>query len=294
MKAAILQHANLNVGLSMEAATSSLVRQFTVKRINKSGRERVTDTVAAEEPLEIRLRYWIKDAQLTQSLALTMRTPGQDRALALGFLYSEGIIRSNRDIIELRMLGGEESNEILVEISAEVDVDVWRMSRANFVNSSCGVCGKRGLESIEQTTRTQADDGFCVKAGLIHELPALLRSSQVAFRQTGGLHGAALINADGQAQASFEDIGRHNALDKLIGWSLLQQQLPLRDHILFLSSRSSFELVQKAAIAGASVLATIGGPSSLAVESARRCGLTLIGFVRNERFNIYSGEWRIL
>ena len=270
------------------------MRQFTVKRINKSGRERLTDTVAAEEPLAISLRYWFKDAQMTESLALTMRTPGQDRELALGFLYSEGMIRSDNDIVDVRMLGGEESNEVLVEVSAEVDVDVWRMSRATFVNSSCGICGKRSLESVEQTTRTQADDGFTVKADLIHQLPEILRSSQVAFAQTGGIHGAALINADGQTKAGFEDIGRHNALDKLVGWSLLRQQLPLRDNILFLSSRSSFELVQKAALAGASVLATVGGPSSLAVESARRCGLTLIGFVRNERFNIYSGEWRIL
>ena len=278
----------------MEAATSSLVRKFTVKRVDKSGRERLTDTVAAEEPLAIRLRYWFKGAQTTESLALTMRTPGQDRELALGFLYSEGMIRTDGDIVDVRMLGGEESNEILVEVSAEVDVDVWRMSRATFVNSSCGVCGKRSLESVGQTTRTQADDGFTVQAGLIHELPELLRNSQIGFAQTGGLHGSALIDADGQTKAGFEDIGRHNALDKLVGWSLLQQQLPLSGHILFLSSRSSFELVQKASIAGASVLATVGGPSSLAVESARRCGLTLIGFVRNERFNIYSGEWRIL
>ncbi|MDQ2712440.1 MAG: formate dehydrogenase accessory sulfurtransferase FdhD [Acidobacteriota bacterium] len=277
----------------MEAVTSSLVRQFSVKRIGKSLSERAVDTVAAEEPLEIRLSYWFKNARSVESLAITMRTPGHDAELAVGFLYAEGIIQSHRDIVEMRKLGGEESNEILIEVSAEVDVQIWRMSRATFVNSSCGVCGKRSMESLTGHARTEANDGVEVRASLITKLPEILRTAQTGFSQTGGLHGAAFIDANGEMKAAFEDIGRHNALDKLIGWALLGEQLPLRNRIIFLSSRSSFELVQKAATAGASVLATVGSPSSLAIESARQYGLTLIGFVRDERFNIYSGDWRI-
>ena len=277
----------------MEAATDSLVRQFSVKRISKSLSERALDTVATEEPLEIRLSYWFKNARSVESLALTMRTPGHDIELAVGFLYAEGVIQSHCDIVEMRKLGGEQSNEILIEISAEVDVQIWRMSRATFVNSSCGVCGKRSVESISGRTRTEANDGLEVGASLITKLPEILRTAQSGFSQTGGLHGAALIDPNGEMKAAFEDIGRHNALDKLVGWALLNEQLPLRNRIIFLSSRSSFELVQKAATAGASVLATVGSPSSLAIEFARQYGLTLIGFVRDERFNIYSGDWRI-
>ncbi len=277
----------------MVAGTDSLMRQFSVKRIRKSLSERAVDSVATEEPLEIRLSYRFKNARLVDTLALTMRTPGHDTELAMGFLYTEGIIQSHRDIVEIRKLGANESNEILIEISAEVDVQIWRMSRATFVNSSCGVCGKRSMESLAGRTRTESNDGVEVRASLITKLPEILCTAQAGFSQTGGLHAAALIDPNGDMKAAFEDIGRHNALDKLIGWALLKEQLPLCNRIVFLSSRSSFELVQKAATAGASVLATVGSPSSLAIESARQYGLTLIGFVRDERFNIYAGEWRI-
>lgn len=276
-------------------SAAPLVKQVSVKRIAAHRSERFIDTVAVEEPLEIRLQYWFKGARLTESLALTMRTPGHDRELAAGFLYSEGVIQGRQEISDMRSLGGEGSNELLVELSDEVDVEMWRMSRATFVNSSCGVCGKRSVEALQSRCRIAADEGFSIGAALINELPSKLSQAQKGFAQTGGLHAAAVFDSKAQIVegAVFEDIGRHNALDKLIGSRLLQGETPLTGRILFLSSRSSFELVQKAATVGAPVLATVGSPSSLAIESAREYGLTLLGFVRNERFNAYSGEWRI-
>jgi FdhD protein len=279
----------------MQAPSVSPVRTVTVKRIEKSHSERFTDTVAVEEPLEIRLRYWMKDVQVTESLALIMRTPGHDWELALGFLYSEGIIRNRSEVSDVRLVGTEPSNEILVELSSDADVEIWRASRTTFVNSSCGICGRRSADRMQAMSRIDGTESFTIDAAWVNELPATLAQAQEAFSLTGGLHAAALIDTADRfkTQAVFEDIGRHNALDKLIGSRLRLDKLPIGPRVLFLSSRSSFELVQKAAAAGAPVLATIGGPSSLAIDSARKCGLTLIGFVRDGRFNVYSGEWRI-
>lgn len=278
----------------MESSISNLVQRFRIRRIHDSQSERVVDTVATEEPLGIRIAYSFKGARLSDSLALTMRTPGNDRELAAGFLLSEGIIRDRRDLLDIRPLGAEPSNEILAELADDVDVENWRVSRANFINSSCGICGKRTREAaFQDIAMPRETDEMCIDQRFIERLPTLLLESQRGFEQTGGLHAAACLNREGRIEAAFEDIGRHNALDKLIGWSLLQDKIPLKSRILFLSSRSSFELIQKAAMAGASILATVGGPSSLAIDTAREFGMTLIGFVREGRFNIYSGEWRI-
>lgn len=259
--------------------------------------ERVIDTVAVEEPLEIRASYWFKDSQLSDSLALTMRTPGHDRELAAGFLLSEGIVRQRSDLLEIRRLGDDSSNEIIVELAKGVDFEGWRMARSTFLNSSCGVCGKRSRDAVAQQLagEVEGDEGGSLRlsAALIESLPDLLTERQRGFEQTGGLHAAALVTSNGRMEAVFEDIGRHNALDKLIGWAFLNGLTPLRDRLLLLSSRSSFELVQKAVMAGAPAIATVGGPSSLAIETARDFGITLLGFVREGRFNVYSGEWRI-
>jgi FdhD protein len=251
------------------------------------------DHVAPEEPLAILVRHWQKDACVTESLAVTMRTPGHDKELAVGLLLSEGVIRRREDLADVRVLGSEPSNELLVELTQGVDFDAWRLARNGFVSSSCGVCGKRARESLQQDMPPVAPDQFRVAPGIIHDLPAALREHQKAFLETGSLHAAALATGSGKIEAVFEDIGRHNALDKLIGWAALHAQTPLRERLLFLSSRGSFELVQKAAMAGAPMLATVGGPSSLAIETARELQMTLIGFVRGERFNVYAGEWRI-
>ena len=254
--------------------------------------ERLIDLVAPEEPLDIRISYRVKDAQFTESIALTMRTPGHERELTAGLLLAEGVIEKAGDLTALRFLGSENRNEILAELAPGVDVEIWRLRRNTLLSSSCGVCGKVSREQIAPMVQNQGSGGT-VSAELIFSLPRLLQSHQEGFAQTGGLHAAALINENGTLEQVFEDIGRHNALDKVLGWCLLNDSLPVGNRILFLSSRSSFELVQKTAMAGGFILATVGGPSSLAIETARALGITLVGFVRDGRCNVYSGEWRI-
>jgi FdhD protein len=261
--------------------------------VNDTHAERISDDVANEEPLEMRISYWFKDVRISESLSVTMRTPGHDRELAVGFLLSEGVIRSRHDLFELRSLGTAPSNEMLAELSKNVDFEAWRLTRSSIVNSSCGICGKRTREAIAGQVPRPINGNLRVGRWLITKLPELLRERQEGFAKTGGLHAAALVNASGEMEAVFEDIGRHNALDKLIGHCVMSDLVPLETHLLFLSSRSSFELVQKAVMAGASILATVGGPSSLAIETAREHSLTLIGFIRGGHFNVYSGEWRI-
>lgn len=270
-----------------------MTRAFSIRRVTGRDAERLMDYVAEEEPLAIFVSHWQKDTRVTESLAVTMRTPGHDNELATGLLLSEGVIRRREDLTVVRPLGTEPSNEVLVELAPGLDFAAWRLARNGFVSSSCGVCGKRAGESVKQDMPLVEADQFRVTGRLIHDLPAALRARQQGFAETGGLHAAALVTGNGDIEAVFEDIGRHNALDKLIGWAVLHARTPLRERILFLSSRGSFELVQKAAMAGASILATVGGPSSLAIETARELQMTLIGFVRNERFNVYAGDWRI-
>jgi FdhD protein len=269
------------------------LRAFSIRRVTNAGTERITDQIAAEEPLAIVVKHWQKDAAVTTNLAVTMRTPGHENELAAGLLLSEGVIRGLEDVVEVRALGSQPSNEVLVELARGVDFEAWRLARNGFVSSSCGVCGKRSREAMQQDLPKVQEDEFRVAARVIHALPAALRARQPAFEETGGLHAAALVRASGEIEAVFEDIGRHNALDKLMGWAFLNGRTPLRERFVFMSSRGSFELVQKAAMAGAPMLATVGGPSSLAIETARELQMTLVGFVREERFNVYSGEWRI-
>ncbi len=269
------------------------LRAFNIRRVTSAGTERVTDQTAVEEPLAIVVKHWQKDAAVTTNLAVTMRTPGHEKEQAAGLLLAEGVIRGPGDLVEIRTLGGEPSNEVLVELARGVDFEAWRLARNGFVSSSCGVCGKRSTEAVQQDLPAVEADAFRVAAAVIHALPVALRIRQPAFGETGGLHAAALVTGSGEIEAAFEDIGRHNALDKLLGWALLNGRVPLRERIVFMSSRGSFELVQKAAMAGAAVLATVGGPSSLAIETARALQMTLVGFVRDQRFNVYAGEWRI-
>jgi len=266
---------------------------FSVRRFTGTDTERVTDQVAVEEPLAILVKHWQKNAPVTTNLAVTMRTPGHDKELTVGLLLAEGVIHGQEDLADVRVLGNEPSNEVMVELARGVDFESWRLARNGFVSSSCGVCGKRSREAMRQDMPPLQPDEFRVDARLIHSLPLALRARQPGFAETGGLHAAALVTASGEVEAVFEDIGRHNALDKLMGWALLNERVPLRERIVFMSSRGSFELVQKAAMAGVPVLATVGGPSSLAIETARELQMTLLGFVRGERFNVYAGEWRV-
>ena len=269
------------------------IRRFDIKRFENRTVVRTIDTVAVEEPLGIFLRYWIKNSQSTISMALTMRTPGHDRELVAGYLFTEGLISRREDLVDLHPIGSDPANEMLAELAPQVDVDAWKFVRYSFLGSSCGICGKRSLDAIGSQMRPLPDGGPVLTPELIESLPDLLSHRQAGFAATGGLHAAALISAEGALTSVFEDIGRHNALDKLIGQEFLLGNTPLTNSILLLSSRSSFELIQKAAMAGAPVVATVGGPSSLSIEAARQFGITLIGFVRDRRFNVYSGDWRL-
>ena len=228
-----------------------------------------------------------------------MRTPGDDESLAVGFLLSEGIIRAARDVRRVRACGPgvgplQLHNVVRVELSDEVAVDMNRLERHFYTTSSCGVCGKTSLEALAvQGTPALPEDCPRIAAEVIHTLPERLRTAQAVFDRTGGLHAAALFNAAGEIVSVREDVGRHNAVDKLLGAAFLEGRIPLSDCGLLVSGRASFELVQKALMAGVPMLAAVGAPSSLAVELAARFRMTLIGFLRDGRFNVYSGKWRL-
>jgi FdhD protein len=250
--------------------------------------------LAVEEPLEIRLGFAGPERWTTRSLSVTMRTPGHDVELAAGFLFTEGVICSQADIAKIEESPRPEANIIRVDLMPEVRFHPRLMERNFYTTSSCGVCGKASLEAVAaQGCECLPHDSLLVSATAIHRLPAALQEVQNVFNQTGGLHAACLFSAEGELIAMREDVGRHNALDKLIGASLLAGKVPLSQSMLLVSGRASFELVQKAIRGGIPLLAAVGAPSSLAVELAREFDMTLLGFVRHQRFNIYSGEWRI-
>lgn len=273
-------------------------KQIEMLAVVGDSAERRVDQLAIEEPLEIRLAFGPVGGRSEQSISITMRTPGHDAKLAAGFLFGEGIIAASRDIEKIRHCGPprEEGsfNTLRVELRSDVPVDLDRLKRHFYTTSSCGVCGKSSLEALEVKSAPLAPaERFRLSAAAIHQLPTKLRESQAVFEQTGGLHAAALFDAAGQIIEIREDVGRHNAVDKLVGSQLLAGQIPIADRGLLVSGRASFELMQKAIVAGIPLLAAVGAPSSLAVELARRTGATLIGFLRDKRFNVYSGEQRI-
>lgn len=258
-----------------------------------------TDVLAVEEPLEVRLSWHEQGTRRQQSVAITMRTPGHDEELAVGFLFSENIIRQRAEIAHVAPCGlparaGAPVNTVRVDVSPNAQVDLKRLERHFYTSSSCGVCGKTSLEAL-QTAVPKLPEAIkpLVKAEIIHGLPAKLRDGQDVFDRTGGLHAAGLFDANGQLIMVREDVGRHNAVDKLIGAQLLTGRVPLTDNILQVSGRASFELVQKALMAGVPMLSAVGAPSSLAVELAQEYGMTLLGFVRDGRFNVYCGAQRI-
>ena len=257
------------------------------------------DLLAVEEPLEIRLSFGPKGQRETRSLAVTMRTPGQDKPLALGFLFTEGLIGKAEEVLEIRHINRvtvpeTPDNILLVELAERVAIDFGRLNRHFYTSSSCGVCGKASIDMVHSVSCYFPRKAFPkVPAAVLHGLPAQLRQQQAIFGDTGGIHAAAIFSADGALMGLREDVGRHNALDKLIGEALAGGQIPLRDQIVMLSGRLSFELVQKCIMAGVPILAAVGAPSSLAVELAEEYGMTLIGFLRDGRFNIYCGAERI-
>lgn len=247
------------------------------------------DDLAVEEPVELRLTCGPSSHRQRHTVAITMRTPGHDAELAAGFLATEAILRSPADIRTITT----SRNRVTVDLHPGVTVDLARLERHFYTTSSCGICGKSSLEAVETVCEGPVPGRPIVHREQIHGLNPQLRAAQPTFSTTGGLHAAALFDTAGQLLTVREDVGRHNAVDKLLGAEFQAGRWPLAERILFVSGRASFELIQKAAIAGVPIFAAVGAPSSLAVQLARSFRMTLLGFVRDERFNIYSGMERI-
>lgn len=251
------------------------------------------DQLTTEEPLEIRL------VSPRRTIAVTMRTPGADFQLAAGFLYSEGVISCKQDIQRLSYCvdedvdGEQRYNIVNVELRSGLVPDLQPLERHFYTTSACGVCGKASLEALRLRGCPVISPEPTLKPEIIYSLPDKLRSAQGIFTATGGLHAAAIFDAQGNMLNLHEDVGRHNALDKLIGSAMLAEELPLNNHIVMVSGRSSFEILQKSLAAGVPIVCSVSAPSSLAVSVAQEFGITLIGFLRGERFNIYTGRERI-
>ncbi len=273
------------------------------------------DSVALEEPLEIQLVYGRVDTRVTKSITVTMRTPGHDSELAAGFLLTEGVIRDAADIVDIfnplaeGRAGHDEAaataspdsilppasrlNVVRVELAHDVQVNMSSLERNFYTTSSCGICGKASLLALRSVCPPRLKNNFSIRAEVLYTLPERMRSAQSIFDKTGGLHGAGLFDSEGKLLGLREDVGRHNAVDKLLGAQFLADCTPLRDKLLLLSGRVSFELLQKTVMAGLPMVAAVGAPSSLAVQVAREFDITLVGFLRDNRFNIYHGADRV-
>jgi FdhD protein len=266
---------------------------------NSLARDLVEDRVAVEEPLEIRVGYSTPQGRTASSISITMRTPGDDAELAIGFLYSESVIQSAGDILSVDHSGPTapdtgSHNIIRIDLAAHVDIDLGRLQRNFYTASSCGVCGKSSLEALRIIgAEPLNNDKSEFAKDVLTAMPGALRDQQRAFEQTGGLHAAAAFNSQGEIRVVHEDIGRHNAVDKVIGTLLTRDLLPASDLGLIVSGRASFELMQKTLIAGIPLLAAVSAPSSLAVQLANEFNVSLVGFLRDDTFNIYSAGERI-
>ena len=267
------------------------VTEVRVTAINDGVRSERPDTLATEEPMEIRVGG---PGQNPRAVAVTMRTPGADYELAVGFLFTEGLIAPGdvRRVAYCDDLGDEEQRYNVVTVTIDREFDHDRLHRNFYATSSCGICGKAALDDVEVRC-TPVADGPVVSADVLISLPARLRSSQRVFDRTGGLHAAGLFTAEGELVSVREDVGRHNAVDKVIGEQVLAGAVPLADHVLQVSGRASFEIVQKAAVAGIPIVSAVSAPSSLAVEAGQRFNMTIVGFVRDGRCNVYTCPGRV-
>lgn len=281
-----------------ELLAASSITSRMITRVQGAKASCLVDMISVEEPLEIRVVGTHEGQPFAKSLSFTMRTPGHDVELAAGFLFGEGLLTDRSQIQRIASCGTvagepELQNVVKVELQPGVELDHKRLDRHFYTTSSCGVCGKSSLEALSVAKCALLPDTPPIDVTLIHKLPTIARSAQAVFEQTGGLHASALIDHAGTLIDLKEDVGRHNALDKLIGTRFLKGEVPLTDNLLFLSGRISFELVQKALMAGIPIVAAVGAPSSLAIELAEQFNMTLIGFVRGGRCNVYSGTERL-
>lgn len=270
--------------------------------INKHRRGRSSaraDNVAVEEPLEIRLGFTTSDGRATRSISITMRTPGNDEELAAGFLFTESIIHSSSDIASIDVCGppapdSGNHNVIRVELQPDVEVDLGRLKRHFYTTSSCGVCGKTSLDALKVVGNKPLTPGVpAFSESMLVTMPDNLLAAQETFEETGGLHAAGAFDTGGKLVATMEDIGRHNAVDKVVGRLLRDDKLPASELGMMVSGRASFELMQKTLVAGMPLLAAVSAPSSLAVQLAREFNMTLVGFLRGDTFNIYAGDERL-
>ena len=299
----------------MEESTGLLISEnarallsVVAERVTGFTSQSAEETLAVEEPLEIQLGYDTAEGRAVKSISVTMRTPGYDFELAAGFLMTEGVVRDVNDIerIAYAALGNvDESAEsstaravlpyqpwkniVRVELATGVTVSLANLQRNFYTTSSCGICGKASLLALRSVCPPRRKNTFSMSAETLYTLPARLRAAQSVFDRTGGLHGAGLFHADGELLALREDVGRHNAVDKLLGAEFLADRTPLRDSLLLLSGRASFELLQKALMGGVAIVASVGAPSSLAVRVAKEFDITLVGFLRDHHFNVYHG-----
>jgi len=273
--------------------SDSALATTAIIRLRDGKHKSMQDVLVVEEPLEIRLGFTDPHkGRIHKSISITMRTPGADEVLALGFLFAESIINS---MAAVTAIDTSTKNVIRIELNNDVSFDSLRLERHFYTTSSCGVCGKASLETLSLTGfEPVTHDNFSVSAEVLYKLAARLREQQTLFRQTGGNHATALFNNQGEITLLTEDVGRHNALDKLLGTLLKQQKLPLTQYGIMVSGRASFELLQKALAAGCPLLAAVGAPSSLAVELAKEFNITLVGFLHGSGFNIYTGASRIV
>ena len=274
------------------------ITEVSVEKYKESSFSTRNDLLAVEEPLEIQISFSEQEKTVSRALSITMRTPGDDKAMTLGFLYAEGIISSLHDlseIDEIATVGRDKpfAAALAVKLKPHVVFDYTSQERHFFSTSSCGVCGRLALDNLP--AQKAMENNLRVDPAMIYRLPAKIRSGQTLFHHTGGIHAAALFDKKGQLLHLSEDVGRHNAMDKLIGSILFKGHTPpLSENVVLFSGRVSYELVQKAVVAGIPIIAAIGAPSSLAVEIAEAYGITLIGFLRDKRFNVYAGNERIL
>ncbi|WP_334268962.1 formate dehydrogenase accessory sulfurtransferase FdhD [Edaphobacter sp. HDX4] len=291
---------------------SRSVSEISIEKVRGHSSYTATDTLAVEEPLEIQLGYGPSTARKIKSISVTMRTPGYDFELAAGFLMTEGVIRDAAEIQQLgyapegtQEIAEEQVNDanllpyqprrniVRVELESDVAVSLAHLERNFYTTSSCGICGKASLLALQSVCPPRARNEFSISAPVLYELPLRLRESQALFSSTGGLHGVGLFNEAGQLITMHEDVGRHNAVDKLMGAEFLIERVPLRNTLLLLSGRASFELLQKALMGGVSMVAAVGAPSSLAVHVAKRFDIALVGFLRDDHFNVYHGAEHI-
>lgn len=279
--------------MSTKLSTDKSVRQIEIFRVSGNSKSPFSDEVSVEEPLEIRVLYRDGNTAVNKNISVTMRTPGNDAELAAGFLFTEGIISSQNQIKNIEnqqsLCATSSQNVFTVELEEHFTPNLMNADRNFYTTSSCGVCGKGSIEAIRTVSvfKHHEREFSKIELHVLYQLSEKLRSFQNNFSATGGIHASGIFDMAGNLLALREDVGRHNALDKLIGYALSSNLLPLKNHILLLSGRASFELIQKAAMAGITAVAAIGAPSSLAVDLAKEFDMTLLGFLRDNRFNIY-------